>query len=110
MPAEAKERPLLAVSRKDLESGPKHVRATLPAVWLKKKLAGANEDGAPGLGASRDGAVDLVLTPSGGDNFLLRGHVRATVDATCGRCLDPAEIPVDSETTLLILPKTVAGS
>jgi uncharacterized protein len=110
---ESKERPLLAVSRKDLDAGPKHVRAPLPATWLKKKLADLAEgerDGEPELGASKDGAVDLTLTPSGGDNFLLRGHVRATVDATCGRCLSPAHIPVDTETTLLLVPKTTAGA
>jgi uncharacterized protein len=103
MSVESKERPLLAVSRKDLDSGPKHVRASLPAAWLKKQLGDE-------LGASKDGAIDFTLTPSGGDNFLLQGRVRATVDATCGRCLGKAEIPVDSETTLLIVPKTTAAT
>ena len=103
MATQTKERPLLSVSVKDLDAGPKHVRAPLPAAWLKTHL----EDE---LGASKDGSVDLTLTPSGGDNFLLQGRVHATVDATCGRCLGPAEIPVDSETTLLLVPKTASTS
>lgn len=106
------ERPLLSVSRKDLESGPRRVRAALPAAWLTKKLAEGRdvEGSAAEIGASKDGAIDVTLTPSGGDNFLLQGHVRATIDATCGRCLGPAAVPIDAETTLLLVPKTIAAT
>ena len=38
------ERPLLAFPRKDLEAGPKHVRAALPAAWLTTTLGRASID------------------------------------------------------------------
>lgn len=98
------ERPLLSISRKSLDDGPKELRAALPAAWLSKKLALADN----GLTASSDGSVDMRFTPSGGDNFLLQGKVRATVDTTCGRCLGVAHVPVDTDVTLLIVPEKVA--
>ncbi len=104
------ERPLLALSRKDLDQGPKHVRAELPAEWLGQHLnvVGA-ESKAPELSAASAGSVDLRLTPAGDDNFLLQGHVRATIDTRCARCLDPAHVPVDGEITLLLIPKIEAS-
>jgi uncharacterized protein len=102
----ATERPLLSISRKSLDEGPKEIRTALPAAWLAKSLS----EGAEGeLSATRDGAVDLRITPSGGDNFLVQGHVKATVDATCGRCLGPAHIPVDAEMTLVLVPEKAAA-
>lgn len=100
------ERPLLSVSRKSLDDGPKELRAALPAAWLARVL---HTEDAP-LGASSDGSVDLRLTPSGGDNFLLQGHARATIDTTCGRCLGPAKVAVDAEITLLLVPEESANA
>jgi uncharacterized protein len=106
----AAERPLLAISCKDLENGPKHVRAALPAEWLARKLV-AEVDGEPSaeLSASKDGSIDATLTPSGGEQFVLQARVRATVDAPCARCLEPAHVPVDAQITLLMVPKVAAG-
>ena len=103
------DRPLLSVSRKDLEQGPKQVRAPLPPEWLSRKLTEAVEEGCAPMTSERGGDVDLGLTSAGGDNFLLHGHVRATVDTTCGRCLGTAHVPVDGEITLLIVPKVEEG-
>jgi uncharacterized protein len=105
------ERPLLSISRKDLDSGPKSIRASLPGAWLRARLTPAEADStsdAPGLSASSDGSVDLKLTPTGGDNFLLQGRVRATLDAQCGRCLGPATVPVDGEVSLMLVPDAKA--
>jgi uncharacterized protein len=102
----ATERPLLAIARKDLESGPKHVRAEIPAEWLTRHLGPTDaSEGAPELSASKAGSADLHLTPTAGEQFLLQGHVRATIDAPCARCLEPAHVPVDAELTLLLVPK-----
>jgi uncharacterized protein len=102
----ATERPLLSISRKSLDEGPKEIRTALPAAWLAKSLSEGEGD----LSASRDGSVDLRITPSGGDNFLVQGRVKATVDATCGRCLGPAHVPVEADMTLVLVPeKVVAG-
>lgn len=103
------QRPLLSVPRKDLDQGPKHVRAALPADWLSRQLTDAVEEGGAPMTSERGGDVDLDLTPAGGDNFLIHGHVRATVDTTCGRCLGVAHVPVDGEITLLMVPKIDDG-
>jgi len=103
------ERPLLSISRKTLDEGPRELRAALPAAWLSRKLAEGAEDDAAPLGASTDGKADLRIQPAGGDNFYVQGHVHATVDGTCGRCLGPAKIPVDAELSLLLVPKVEAG-
>jgi uncharacterized protein len=102
------ERPLLSVSRRTLDEGPKEVRAALPAEWLARKLNPPESERENALSASKDGRVDLRLTPSGGDNFLLQGHIHATVDTTCGRCLGPAHVPIDAEMTLLLVPEEAA--
>lgn len=107
--AAPRERPLLSFSRKTLDEGPRVVKAALPAAWLAAQLAdddGAEgpEEGASVLTASEDGAIDARLTPTGGDAFLLQGHVRARVAATCARCLGPAIVPVDAGVTLLLVP------
>lgn len=116
------ERPLLSVSRKTLDEGPKELHAVLPAKWLARQLSEAAEAGhdaghekgheAGGgeatLSASEDGKADLRITPAGGENFVLQGRVHATVDATCGRCLGPARVPVDGDITLLLVPKSEA--
>lgn len=104
------ERPLLAISRKDLDQGPKDVRAELPAEWLTRHLTPIGDEAkAPDVSASTAGAVELRLTPAGDDNFLLQGHVRATLDTRCARCLDPAKVAVDGEITLLLVPKIEAS-
>ena len=104
------ERPLLAVSRKDLDLGPKTVRAELPAEWLTRHLTPPEApDAAPDLTASVAGQLEARLTPAGGDNFLLQGRVRATIDARCARCLEPARVPVDAEVALLFVPKREAS-
>lgn len=101
------ERPLLSITRKSLDEGPKEIRAALPAAWLAQKLGHGDREAA--VSASRDGRVDLRLTPSGGDNFLLQGKVHATVDTTCGRCLGPASVPIDADVTLLLVPHANAS-
>lgn len=110
----ATERPLLSISRKTLDEGPKEIDASLPAAWLARKLGDAavrdprRTAAAPEVSASADGRAQLRITPTGGDNYLLQGHVRATVDTTCGRCLGPAHVPVDAEVTLVLVPETAA--
>lgn len=100
------ERPLLSISRKSLDEGPKELHAVLPAKWLARQLSEQEVDEATtALSASADGKADLRITPAGGDNFVLQGRVQATVDATCGRCLGPARLPVTGELALLLVPK-----
>jgi len=103
------ERPLLSISRKSLDEGPKELRAALPSAWLTRKLAEVAEEGDIVFSAKKDGDVDLRLTPSGGDNFLVQGKVHATVETTCGRCLGPAIVPVDTSVTLLLVPEQADG-
>ncbi len=106
------ERPLLAYSYKDLEAGPKQVRAALPAAWLDRKLTERNvgkeeeeEDDRVALHATIDGAVDLRLSPTASEQFVLQGKASATLDTKCGRCLGPASVPLEAEITLLLVPE-----
>lgn len=103
------ERPLLSISRKTLDEGPREVRAALPAAWLAKKLAEGAEDDAAPIGASKDGSIDAWITPAGAESFLVKGHVHASLETTCGRCLGPATVPVDGELTILLVPKADAS-
>jgi len=100
-------RPLLAISCRDLEAGPKSVRESLPHAWLSQKLAEGEE--ASIFSASHDGEVQARITPTGGDNFLVQGHVRATVDTRCARCDSPTALPIDAEMTLLLVPRAHDG-
>jgi uncharacterized protein len=115
------ERPLLSISRKTLDEGPKEVRAVLPAAWLARRLGETGDErpeegvrrasgtDAP-LSSSRDGKVDVWVTPAGGENFLVKGTVDATVDTQCARCLDQAHVPVHADVTLLVVPEKAAGA
>jgi uncharacterized protein len=40
--------------------------------------------------------------------FRLKGHVRATLALTCGRCAEPFELPVDTEIDLTYVPQPQA--
>lgn len=106
------ERPLLSFSRKTLDEGPRAVKASLPAAWLAAQLADEPSGGEAGdetvVTAREDGSIDARLTPTGGDAFLLQGHVRARIETTCSRCLGPATVPVDAEVTLLLVPEAKA--
>lgn len=108
--AMATERPLFAIPLKDLDAGPKQVRGAIPVEWLKKRLIeDALKTDTEAVDASKEGAIDVRLTPAGGDNVLVQGHVRATIDTTCGRCLGPASVPIDGELSLLMVPKEGAA-
>jgi uncharacterized metal-binding protein YceD (DUF177 family) len=99
------ERPLLSLSRRDVDAGSDRVRAALPVEWLAAKVVA---DGAEELTPAAAGRVDLHVTPAGGENFLVRGEVEATFSASCARCSGPARVAVDAEVTLLLVPKTAA--
>jgi uncharacterized protein len=43
------------------------------------------------------------LTRSG-DDYLLMAHLGGTLDSTCGRCLEPAHIKLDSSMTVTFVP------
>lgn len=61
---------------------------------------------APGLEA-RPGPGGLALRgrlSKSGDDFLLQGTLHGTIETTCGRCLEPARIPVDSPMTVTYVP------
>ena len=103
-------RPLLAVPRREVDQAPKHVGEVIPAAWLAHRLelvaegdASLHGSGAP-LTARSPGDVDLMLTSAGAETYLVQGHVHATVSTICGRCAGPADVPIDAELTLLLVP------
>ena len=43
------------------------------------------------------------LTKSGSD-YLLQGDIRGTLETTCGRCLEPAQLVIDAPLTVTFVP------
>ncbi|HEY7497092.1 MAG TPA: DUF177 domain-containing protein [Vicinamibacterales bacterium] len=54
------------------------------------------------------GPVELSMDveKAGADAFAVRGRVRATLELSCSRCLEPFEIPVDAAFDLRYVPQS----
>lgn len=78
------------------------------ASWLVRELDGCPGVRGPASGTS-DGLVEVHAQKSGGE-FLVRGHVTATVVSECYRCLEDVSCTVTAELTALYAPAPVAKS
>lgn len=88
---------LLSVSAHDIDNAGLAVETALPLAWLKEELAEADLEGrAPGHFQGR-------LSRTGGE-ILVRGKLQVELTTPCARCLDPANISVDTELSLLLHP------
>lgn len=81
------------------------------ASWLVREL-----EGCPGVRGPAEGTPDGLLevhAQKSGNEFLVRGHVTATVITECYRCLEDVTCTVTAELTALYapapLPKAGAG-
>ena len=65
-------------------------------------LAGA----CPDLGAhpAESGLSLRGRMTKSGDDYLLMGHLGGALETTCGRCLEPARVPVDVDLTITFVP------
>jgi uncharacterized protein len=75
------------------------IRVPVTAAWLA--------DECPGLDATPagDGLVLSGRIDKSGDDYLLRGDLRGTLEAPCARCLEPARIDVDVPVTVSYVEK-----
>ncbi len=76
------------------------VELELTPRWLEAMLSDAGLEAGSG---NESGTVSGRLSRSGQD-IVVRGHVRARFDLPCVRCLEPAEVVVDAELSLLLQP------
>ena len=88
---------LLSVSAHDIDTAGLAVETALPLAWLKEELADADLEGrAPGHFRGR-----LSRT---GSEIIVRGKLQVELVTPCARCLEPANISVDAELSLLLRP------
>jgi len=76
------------------------------ASWLVREL-----DGCPGMrgpGADTADGVLAIHAQKSGTDYLVRGHVTATVVAECYRCLEDVTCTVTAELTALYVPAPAA--
>lgn len=69
----------------------------LDADWLRRNV--------PEAQPTEDGLRLRGRLERSGDDFLLRGRLRGALSQPCGRCLEPARVPVDSELTVSFVQK-----
>lgn len=89
---------LIAIPANDIDISGRALDVSLPASWLQSELADAD------VSAPAPGHLKVRLSRSGVADIVVRGRVQATVSTPCARCLGPAEVPVDTELSLLLQP------
>jgi uncharacterized protein len=88
---------------KDIGDEGLDVDLPLTATWLGEQC--------PDLGA-RLGADGLTLRgvlERSGDDVLLRGDLRGTLDTSCSRCLEPARVAIDIPLTVTFVERGAVG-
>ena len=75
---------------KDIGEEGLEVRVPVTDAWLSTELPDLELTPAP-KGLTFSGRLE----PSGEDSYLLRGDLRGALETVCGRCLEPAQIPLD---------------
>lgn len=89
--------PLFAYPAADIDTSGRSIETDLPVDWLDRQLAECD------LKAPSPGHLSVRLSRSGNE-VVVRGKTRVSLDAPCGRCLSPTRIDVDAELALLLKP------
>jgi len=97
---------LINIPVANIDTAGRALEAELPVSWLDEQLADADND----LKGASPGHVSARLSRSGTD-VVVRGRVKASVRTPCARCLEPTNIDVDTELSLLLkaAPGQAAG-
>lgn len=82
----------------ELDAGGKHYRFPVRAGWVRGALEGHE---ATSTGA--DGALDVRASKSGHD-VVVHGTLDAELTVPCARCLEPAELSIHAEISVLFVP------
>ena len=90
--------PLISITAADIDVAGLSLQRALPEEWLREELADA--DATP----RGPGRVNARLSRSGASDVLVRGEVAASLSVPCARCLEPAQVEVVGELSLLLKP------
>jgi uncharacterized protein len=82
----------------DLDAGGKEYRFPVRAAWLRGVL-----EGHEATSAGTDGDLAVRASRSGHD-VVVHGTLDARLTVPCARCLEPAELPVHAELSVLYIP------
>jgi uncharacterized protein len=82
----------------DIDEAGKEFDFPVRTAWLARVLQGTDVHEAPN---APEGRVQLRVHRQGPD-VIVRGRVKASLEAECARCLEAAQVPVDTEITSLM--------
>jgi uncharacterized protein len=89
--------PLLAIPANDIDTAGLAVDVDLPAAWINRELADVSAT-SPG-----PGHLTARVSKSGTD-VVVRGHADVKLTMPCARCLNPAEVDLRADLSLLLRP------
>jgi uncharacterized protein len=87
-----------AIPVSDLDAGGRSFAFPVRAAWIRSALEGSSVDP-----AGADGQLEVRVSRSGTD-VVVRGSLRANLVVPCGRCLEPARVPVSENISVLLVP------
>lgn len=82
----------------DLDAGGRDYRFGVRAVWIRGEL-----EGHEATSTSRDGTLAVRASKSGHD-VVVHGALDASLTVPCARCLEPFELEVHSDLSVLYVP------
>jgi len=85
------------VSASELDAGGQEYARPIPNAFLT--TAFGDSDATP----KGDGALDVRLSRSGTD-VVVHGKAKANVELPCSRCLEPVNVPLTAEISVLMVP------
>ncbi|HET6147733.1 MAG TPA: DUF177 domain-containing protein [Polyangia bacterium] len=88
---------------KDIGDEGLDVDLPVTAAWLGQQCPDL------GAGVGADGLALRGVLERSGDDVLLRGDLRGTLETSCGRCLEGARVEVDVPVTVTFVEKGAAG-
>jgi uncharacterized protein len=86
------------IKTSEIDAGGKDYRFVLRSPWLRGVL-----EGHEATAASNDGVVAVRASKSGAD-VVVHGSLDATVTVPCARCLEPVDVDVHSDLSVIYVP------
>lgn len=88
---------LFAITAADIDPAGRSIDADLPPDWLNTQLADTDAR------ATNVGHLSARLSRSGNE-IVVRGKTRASLEVSCGRCLSPTKLDIEGDLSLLLQP------
>jgi uncharacterized protein len=86
------------IKTSEIDAGGKDYRFVIRAPWLRGVL-----EGHEATATSNDGLVEVRASKSGAD-VVVHGTLNTSVKVPCARCLDPVDVPVHSDLSVIYVP------